>query len=442
MKTRRTNPIRFLSHLRISTALPFVAGSVVCAFFALPLSSTGSATSGSQWGQVLTTTVGGAEVLNTTVTVPHWFGSTLDPHNGVTYGYNIVGGDPNNCSGAGCDVTVTVDIIPLNVIVDGQSLNGMDVVAATLASPIFALNDYGSTPFATALGAFPNDPFLIQGPGGVLSQNDAGNQLQLQDAIQRAEFNKTGSTSSYHLRLNPVVHDPVTIVLPSGRGFVILSPNGVEAAVIDSQWWSAQINTLTGNLPYIDPTHPALYLTKDVLLSPPHGVCCITGYHGAANSRNGNGNQPVQTFAWASYILPGGGDRPNGGTDWALQDITVVTHEISEWTNDPFSSNYVEPTLSVIGGCNPFLETGDPVDTMGFAMGTNIYFQGPNPDGTQSADGYYHPQNEVLFPWFLRLAPNNISEPTQSPSTNIGRYTFIGDLNQLSDFQQPATDSN
>jgi len=74
---------------------------------------------GSQWGQVLTTTVGGAEVLNTTLTVPHWFGSTLDPHNGVTYGYNIVGADPNNCSGADCDVTVTVDIIPLNVIVAG-----------------------------------------------------------------------------------------------------------------------------------------------------------------------------------------------------------------------------------------------------------------------------------------------------------------------------------
>jgi hypothetical protein len=114
--------------------------------------------SGSQWGQALTTTVGGAEVLNTTLTVPHWFGSTLDPHNGVTYGHNIVGADPNNCSGADCDVTVTVDIIPLNVIVDGEPLNGSDVVAATLASPIFALNDYGSIPFATDLVHSPTIP--------------------------------------------------------------------------------------------------------------------------------------------------------------------------------------------------------------------------------------------------------------------------------------------
>src|SRR6516164_488763 len=124
--------------------------------------------------QVLTTTIGGAQVLQTTNTVPHWFGSTLDPNNGVTYGYNIVGADPNNCSGAGCDVTVTVDIIPLNVVVGGESFNGADVVAATLASPVFALNDYGFTPFATALGAFPHFPRRIQGPGGSLSQNDAG----------------------------------------------------------------------------------------------------------------------------------------------------------------------------------------------------------------------------------------------------------------------------
>jgi hypothetical protein len=42
---------------------------------------------------------------------------------------------------------------------------------------VFALNDYGSTPFATA-GA----PNLPRGPGGLLSQADAGNQLQLEDA--------------------------------------------------------------------------------------------------------------------------------------------------------------------------------------------------------------------------------------------------------------------
>ena len=166
------------------------------AFLALPLSAIGDPPPGPPVIdvaaiQLQTTTIGGAQVLPTTRTVPHWFGSTLDPNNGITYGYNMVGADPNNCSGADCDVTVTVDIIPLNVVVEGESFNGSDVVDATLASPVFALNDYGSTPFATAAGNFPDFPALIRGPGGVLSQNDAGNQLQLEDATMRAQFNKT-----------------------------------------------------------------------------------------------------------------------------------------------------------------------------------------------------------------------------------------------------------
>jgi hypothetical protein len=402
--------------------------------------------------QVLTTTIGGAQVLQTTQTVPHWFGSTLDPNNNVTYGYNMVGADPNNCSGAGCDVTVTVDIVPLNVVVEGESFNGSDVVDATLASPLFALNDYGFTAFATAPGNFPNPPVRIQGPGGVLSQDDAGNLLQLQDAIMRAEFNKTGS-SSYHLRLNPVVHDAITIVVPSGQGTVLQSVRGVHFGDIKIQWWSTRIQNLNASLGYIDPTHFALYLTKDVVLYTGQNLQLVTvGFHGGnavtslANNGppNGNGNQPVQTFAWASYILPGF-FAPLDGSQWAVHDISFLSHEISEWADDPFTNNTVEPWSAVNAafyGCVNNLETGDPVIYIGFAMGTNIYFQGPNPDGSQTADGYYHPEDETFLPWFMRLAPNYISEPTQSPSTNIGRYTFMGSLNQFPGFQQPATGCN
>src|SRR5436305_350759 len=47
---------------------------------------------------------GGADVLPTTRTIPHWWGSTVDPHNGVTYGYNMVGANPYTCAGAACSV--------------------------------------------------------------------------------------------------------------------------------------------------------------------------------------------------------------------------------------------------------------------------------------------------------------------------------------------------
>jgi hypothetical protein len=393
--------------------------------------------------KAFSTTIGGASVVSTTRTVQHWFGSTLDPHNGVTYGYNMVGADPNNCTGAACSATITADIIPLNVVVDGMTFNGEDVLAATLASPVFALNDYGSTPFATAAGAFPNTPAFIRGPGGLLSQYDAGKQLQLQDATMRAQFNQTGS-SPYHLNLNPVTHDAITIVVPRGRGALLQTERGVVFAAVNYQWWAARIQNLTSSLGYVDPTHLPLFLTNDVLLfvgTDPFN-CCVIGFHGGPLSVNGNGKQPVQTFAWASWISPGIYAHPNGGTDWALQDISVLSHEIAEWADDPFANNFVEPWLTATApeyGCTDVLETGDPVVGIGFAMGTNTFDQGPNPDGTQSADGFYHPEDEVHLPWFMRLAPNLVSEPTQISSTNIGRYTFMGDLNTFPGFRVPAT---
>src|SRR5262249_55180061 len=122
------------------------------------------------------TTMGGATVLPTTRTVVHWFGQTQDPSDGITYGYNMVGANPATC-GTDCSVTIEADITPIIVNVGGRTFDGREVLAATLASPQFALNDYGSTPFATAAGAFPNSPRFIRGPGGALSQGDAGNLL-------------------------------------------------------------------------------------------------------------------------------------------------------------------------------------------------------------------------------------------------------------------------
>jgi hypothetical protein len=393
----------------------------------------------------MTTTLGGASPLPTARTVQHWFGQTLDPHNSVTYGYNMVGADPNNCSGASCSVTIQADITPVIVNIDGFTFSGNNVLAATLASPQFAHNDYGTTPFATAAGSPPNTS-LIRGPGGVLSQGDAGNQLQLQDATMRAQFNKTGS-STYHLILHPNVLPTVTINVPKNQGVLLQSGRGVIFADISISWWAAQIQNLETTA---DPTHLPIYLTNNVLLHIGQNVfnCCVIGFHGTratglgGGSNNCNGNCKVQTFAWASWVQPGIYSRPNGGTDWALQDIHALSHEIAEWADDPFVNNTVEPWLTPTApqyGCTGILETGDPVVAIGFAMGTNTFQQGPNPDGSQSADGYYHPEDEAFLPWFMRTAPNNVSEPTQSLSPNGGRYTLMGDLNPFPGFRQPAT---
>jgi hypothetical protein len=378
--------------------------------------------------------MGGAAPLNTDRTIAHFSGSATDPSNGVTYGFNMVGANPNSCSGSACSTTIQADIQPINVNIDGLTFSGSNVVPATLASPVFASNSFASTTAATAGAAN-----LPRGPGGLLSQNDPV-PTQLEDATMRAQFNQVGG-SPYHLNLNPTVLPAVTIDVPQNQGTLLQSGRGVVFADIDIGWWSTRINNLESQA---DATHLPIYLTNNVMLYEANQPldCCVIGFHGAkARSSNGNGNNMVQTFAWASYVSPGLFSRPNGGTDWALMDIHALSHEIAEWADDPFVNNSVNPWLTPTApqyGCSGLLETGDPVVAIGFAMGTNTYEQGPNPNGTQSADGFYHPEDEVFAPWFYRAFPS-LAEPTQVPSPGGGRYTLMGSLNPFPGFKVPAT---
>jgi hypothetical protein len=387
------------------------------------------------------TTMGGASVLPTTRTVAHWFGSSTNPSNGVTYGFNMVGADP----ALNESTTVTADIIPINVVVGGVAYNGTDVVGPTLASPVFADNNYTSTSAATqgAASGTTGDGF---NSGGALSSESTNNQLE--DATMRSQFNKSGP--GYHLLLSPVVHPAITINVPSNQGTLLQTGRGVIAADINIVWWSSQIQNLDNSLGYIDPTHLPIYLTNNVMLYEGHNPlnCCVIGYHGAAHptgngagSTNSNGNAVVQTFAWASYVTPG---FFNPKTAWALQDIQALSHEIAEWGDDPFTNNTVEPWLTPTApqyGCTGILETGDPVVGTGFSMGTNTFEQGPTPgingqNIVQVADGTYHPEDEVFLPWFMRSSPSN-AEPAQDGSG--GRYTFMGSLNPFKGFRVPAT---
>ncbi len=288
----------------------------------------------------------------------------------------------------------------------------------------------------------------------MLSQNDAGNQLQVLDATMRAEFNKTGS-SSYHLRLNPVVHDAITIVVPNGQGYGDAERPCVHFGDLNIQWWRTRIQNLNGSLGYVDPTHLPLYLTKDVGLYSGNNPsnCCTVGFHGSnpLTSHNNNGGPPA--MATSRYRRPPGprtscrdfsprSTAPSGRFTTSL----IPSHEISEWADDPFITNTVEPWSVGDSSAGRLHQHSGDWRPGGLRSGSRwertSTFRGRTRMARQTADGYYHPEDETTLPWFMRLAPNYISEPTQSPSTNIGRYTFMGDLNQFPGFQQPATGCN
>jgi hypothetical protein len=410
-------------------ALPFLAPAASAGTPPAPTAVPDSAIHAS------TITVGGAKVLPTTRTVAHWFGTALNPDNGVTYGFNMVGADPSREQ----STTITADIVPVNVVISGQTFSGSDVVQPTLDSPVFTNNDYTSTPFVTnSSDGTTNNSFTT---GGALSSGNTDNQLE--DATMRSQFNKQGT--GYHVLLSPVVHEPITIAVPSGKGTLLQTGRGVVAGDVNITWWASQIQNLDNTLGYNDPTHLPVYLTNNVMLfsGTDPANCCVIGFHGASEvvghgtgSGHGNGNQPVQTFAWASYVTPG---FFNPVTGWALQDIHPLSHEIAEWGDDPFVNNTVEPWLTPTApqyGCTNVMETGDPVVGIGFAKGSNTFEQGPTPNGTQVADGYYHPEDEVFMPWFMRLNPST-SQPVQVGTG--GRYTLMGSLNPYPGFKMPAT---
>ncbi len=392
---------------------------------------------------VSTATIGGAPVLSTTNTVAHWHGSSVNPDDGVTYEYNMVGKDPSLEQTS----NIATDIIPVNVVVGGMTFTAgtasTGAVKATLDSPVFTNNDYTSTDFVTNTSSSPL-PQHNSGhtAGGLLSSGNTSNQLE--DATMRSQFNKQGT--GYHVNLSPVnTWSPITIVVPQGKGTLLTTGRQVIAGDVSISWWAGQLQSLNQTLG-VDPTHLPIYLTNNVMLFIGNNPlnCCVIGFHGAgivpgnsAGPVNGKGNQSVQTYAWASYVTPGFfGPISN----WALQDIHALSHEIAEWGDDPFVNNYVEPWLTPTApqyGCTGILETGDPVVGIGFALGTNTFEQGPTPNGTQVADGYYHPEDEVFLPWFMRTSPNTTSQFVQGGSD--GRYTLMGNLNQYPGFQTVAT---
>jgi hypothetical protein len=381
-------------------------------------------------------------------TIEHWGGSFTDPTNGQTYQFTMVGKAPSTNGSS----TTPTDIIPVRIVFDangGYALDGTSKVAAVEASPLFQSNDYSTVPgYATITSgadtATPDDDYLGRSATpGVLSPGNAG---QLEDATMRSQFNKVGST--YHVLLGaPTVHPTVTLKVPAGKGSAYVSGRGIVYGLVDSSWFSSQMMSILGSN-QISSTHLPIVLTDNVMLfnAKTGGDCCTIGYHGAAipvgvgaGSTNGKGKQQVQTFIFSAYSTPG----LFGGTDY-IADIHALSHEVAEWGDDPFVNNWVDPWLTPTApqyGCTPILETGDPVVGIGVNVAGNAFPADALVDGTPNRwdDGTWHPEDEVFLPWFSREAPNHTSEPTQTPSDNIGRYTFMGDLNPYPGFREPAT---
>ena len=295
--------------------------------------------------------------------------------------FNIVGTNPAN--GAATTSIPTV-IVPMRVVYQLASgpiaLDGTNVVPAVQNSPIFQTADY--TVGGTDLGV-----------------------TQFGDALQRGEFqNLPGFSPDYHVLLGtPLIAPTVTVTVTStSQGNLFRLKSGSLVGVVAEGFFDKQ---LIAQLPQYGANTLPIFLTDNVFESATGNLdntCCVLGFH--------NSQQPpastAKTWIYAAHTEPGT-FRNN-----VILDVQPLSHEVSEWLNDPFVGalapgfvNLIPPAVlpGTGGACIINFETGDPLEAPPAVFTKTI-------NGTT-----YHLQDEVFLPWYLHTTP--------SFSVN-GQYSF------------------
>jgi len=218
---------------------------------------------------------------------------------------------------------------------------------------------------------------------------------QFADAVQRAQFNGIAGKDWHTLLGAPQILKPLRVAVPRGDAKVYRNPStGVVYAIVDTDFFLSQLNTVI-QMANLSPDALAIALTSNVFLAPQKDIkkCCVLGFHTSFDTGEMAQVRFVQTFIWASWV-------EQGILGPSLADVTPMSHEISEWMNNPFGGNAV-PAWQIPNstGCQSNLETGDPLALM------------PNAGYPVLIDGFtYHPQNQVLMQWFQRGAISDAFE--------------------------------
>ena len=305
--------------------------------------------------------------------------------------YNMVGTSPNT------DKTTTIHapLIPVSLdlrnfdgsprYVNGQRLysDATQFVKPVLGSPLFKNAHFSSSEKPT----------------------------QINDAIQRAEFGDHAE-DNWHTMLKPRVGRPLVMKLIRGTYLFALNPDGsccayvmIDAGTFESALFPATFPIdattpigaaeLSGDMTTTDMTS-LLFPNAFLFVNGNPNDCCILGFHSydfePGIPRNGN-RERRYVMNYASWISPG---LFGGG----FEDITALSHELSETFNDPFVAsdgvhNITPWWLSPNGNCQNNLEDGDVIEGL------------PNTSYPMTMHGFtYHPQNEALLPWFEFKSPS------------------------------------
>jgi hypothetical protein len=247
---------------------------------------------------------------------------------------------------------------------------------------------------------------------------------QFTDAVQRAEFGD--AEDDWHNLLAPKVRTPRVMTLIRGTYRFALNPDGScclyvlvdEATFLNALFppTSPVDNTtvigaaeLAGDITTSD-ISTFLFPNTYLYFNGDPTQCCVLGFHTLdiepGDASNGN-RLRFYVMNYSSWISPGlFGD--------SFQDVTALSHEMSETFNDPLVAydgvHGITPWwLSPNGNCQDDLEVGDVIEGL------------PSATYPITLHGYtYHPQNEALLPWFeFKQHPHSIHGAYSYPDTSV-----------------------
>ena len=292
--------------------------------------------------------------------LPTWMGSFK--YGGTNYNYTMVGTDPTTNS----TTTVNSFVVPVKLVFSKGcsssptcSFDSQSVVSRVVSSPIF---DSSTT--------------YVQ--GGV----NLGT-TQYIDAFQRGNFWGTVKNNpNYHLKLGgPSVLAELTITVPATEGCVGSIDFGYPVGEVDYSWLETQIENYVSLSNVIEPNTLPIFLTYQAVISVGAPSC---------NGASGPPTQGVhfsnygQTFVQFGYLDPNG----SHGLDPVQPDVSILAHEVGEWADDPYVSNYPTP-------CGTNLEVGDPLIGHNYAYTVNNFT--------------YHLQDLVFITYFGAPAGTSVN---------------------------------
>jgi hypothetical protein len=306
--------------------------------------------------------IAGVERASSTLTVPVWRSSFT--YGGHSYPFAIVGTNPITSP---IVTPINVTIVPLRLtFANGTILDATSTAAVLPKSPLFVAATY------------------------------AAGKTQYGDALMRSEFWSYihKGAANYHVLLaSPKLEPTLRLTVPSSDGYAIGSGSTVEGRMNFAWFVQSEEKQIIDTL-HIPPSSLTIFATVNARVLEPFKVngayyCCYNGYHYDFPVTTTSG-QEIWTTAWASTTST---------------NLDHLSHEIAEWFNDPFYTNFVPrwvaPQTNACGGDQ--LEVGDPV--------TLHYFQ---------VNGFTL-QDEAFYSWFSR----------QNPSVGInGLYDLQGVLKQ------------